>query len=214
MLARCTSTVFTLIDRSDAICFALAVHHAAQHFLLARGQRIEPLAQLAVTLAHRMPLLREPQRALHALEHLLRVVRLLDEIDRAVLQRAHGHRDIAVPADEDHRQRRAARVGSACTSKPLFSGIRTSSRARREVHVEAREKSVAFANPSDAMPTDSSSHASDVRMPLSSSTMRPIGAGDVIASVSLNIGIGIARVAYGAGSGSSRASFAGVCGTS
>ena len=47
-----------------------------------------------------------------------------------------------------------------------------------------------------AMPTDSSSHASDVRMPLSSSTMYTIGAGDVvIAGVSLNIGMGIARAA-------------------
>ncbi|CAN0646837.1 hypothetical protein BCEP27_80218 [Burkholderia cepacia] len=36
-------------------------------------------------------------------------------------------------------------------------------------------------------------------MPLSSSTMYTIGAGDVIAGVSLNIGMGIARAAYGAG---------------
>jgi hypothetical protein len=112
------------------------------------------------------------QRTLHAIEHLLRVIRLLDEINRAVLQSAHRHWNIAVTADENDRQRRTRRFSSACTSKPLCSGMRTSrTRHAGTPGSKALRNSFALAKPADFTPTDSSSHASDVRMPLSSSTI-------------------------------------------
>ncbi|MGF6973390.1 MFS family permease [Paraburkholderia sp. JPY465] len=60
----------------------------------------------------------------------------------------------------------------SCTSKPLTSGMRTSStRQPGTLMSKARRKSAALTKPCDWMPTDSSSHASEVRMPLSSSTI-------------------------------------------
>ncbi|MNS57033.1 hypothetical protein D3C72_899090 [compost metagenome] len=50
------------------------------------------------------------QRGLDAVDHLLRVVGLLDEIQRAVLHRRDRHRNIAMGRDENGRQGAAALV--------------------------------------------------------------------------------------------------------
>ncbi|MGF6412957.1 hypothetical protein OKW37_004692 [Paraburkholderia sp. MM5482-R2] len=80
MLARCTSTVFTdrQVRRNDLA--PLPLDQTVQHFLLARRERVDPLTQFELAHVFRVTLGREFHCALNALEHLLRVVRLLDEV--------------------------------------------------------------------------------------------------------------------------------------
>ncbi|MDH6151602.1 hypothetical protein OKW46_005592 [Paraburkholderia sp. WSM4179] len=61
-----------------------------QHLLLARRERVDPLTQFELAHMFRVTLGREFHRALNALEHLLRVVRLLDEVDRTALASLQG----------------------------------------------------------------------------------------------------------------------------
>jgi hypothetical protein len=112
----------------------LALDHAAQDFLLTRGQRFDPLAQFALPLMFRVTLRRELHCTLHAIEHLLGVIGLFDKIDRAMLKRANGHRDIAVTAHEDDRQVRATAIQF---------GLHVEAARLRHAHVEHEARGAA-----------------------------------------------------------------------
>ncbi|CAM2180505.1 hypothetical protein BO443_30498 [Burkholderia orbicola] len=201
MLARCTSTVFTLIDRSDAICLLPLPSTTPRSTSFSRA--------VSASSRWRSSRWRWLTACRCCASRSARCTRssicceLYGFSTKSIAPFCSARTDIGMspcPLTKITGSVAPRAFNSVCTSKPLFSGIRTSStrHAGRFTSKRAR-KSAAFANPSDAMPTDSSSHASDVRMPLSSSTMYTIGAGDVIAGVSLNIGIGVARAARNAG---------------
>src|SRR5579862_1222580 len=92
----------------DFIGFAAA--NQRQYFPLARRERVTPradasaLAELDAVLAVRF------QRPLHPVDEVLIAERLLQEVERTLLHGLHGHRDVAVPGDEDHRNDRAAQI--------------------------------------------------------------------------------------------------------
>ena len=66
------------------------------------------------------------QRLVDGVEKLLLLVRLLHEVDRARLDCAHGHSDVAVTADEDDRDRAFISRSLSRSDRPLIRAMRTS----------------------------------------------------------------------------------------
>jgi hypothetical protein len=64
---------------------------------------------------------------LDAVEQVLVVEGLLDEVEGARLHRAHRHLHVAMAGDEDDRNVDALRRRRSCNSIPLMPGMRTSS---------------------------------------------------------------------------------------
>ena len=88
----------------------LAIDHQHQHFTLATGQQRQLALQVPALLLIGLGMHGGLQRCLDAVDHLLRVVGLLDEVQRAVLHRRHRHRNVTMGRDEDGRQGAAALV--------------------------------------------------------------------------------------------------------
>ena len=95
----------------------LAGEHMFHHFAFSPGQRCQSRAEIAAgcTCRRHFPLLTAllrvgVQRVGDGQHQALFLVRLLDEVDGAAFQRAHGERHVAVPGQEDDRDRVAALV--------------------------------------------------------------------------------------------------------
>src|SRR5690242_4508347 len=98
----------TEISRNHLVCLALG--DEIQDFAFARTQRGESfLDAIRVPQAYAVLGIAD-QRTLDAVEQLLVPEWLLQEIESAVLHGFDRHRDVAVARDEDHGDRRAAKI--------------------------------------------------------------------------------------------------------
>ena len=88
----------------------LAVDHQHQHFTFAAGQQRKLALQVAALLLIGLGVHGGLQRCLDTVDHLLRVVGLLDEVQRAILHGIDRHRNVAMGRNEDGRQGAAALV--------------------------------------------------------------------------------------------------------
>ena len=88
----------------------LAIDHQHQHLPFTVRQQGEFALQVLALLLIGLGMHGGLQRRLYAVDHLLRVVGFLDEIQRTVLHRRHRHRNVAMGGHEDRRQGAATLV--------------------------------------------------------------------------------------------------------
>ena len=125
---RWTFTVTRLSPSSAAIC--LLTRPATTSFMTSRSRSVSvAVAHLQLGEARRVaaPCAVALDGRVDGVEQHLLVERLGEELDRAGLHRAHGHRNVAVPGDEDDRQ------SDACFRELLLKG---ESAHARQPHVE------------------------------------------------------------------------------
>jgi hypothetical protein len=89
------------IDGDDLV--RLAVDDERHDFAFARCERVEAALEIGVLLQLRAILCVLLECAVDAVDQVLIAKRFLQKVVRAVLHRLHGHRNVAVPSDEDDR---------------------------------------------------------------------------------------------------------------
>ena len=82
----------------------LANDDEVEHFTFALGELLHAARGVGLEQAFVAGLALELQALFDQAQHVALAERLLDEVHRALLQRRHRHRHVAVPGDEDHRQ--------------------------------------------------------------------------------------------------------------
>jgi hypothetical protein len=100
----------------------LARDHVLEHLALARGERVEPRAQFVQRLLLGAQGLVALDRVAHRGNQHLRFDRFDEEIERALLHRAHALRHVAVSAQEQDRERAALAGQRALEVEPVQAG--------------------------------------------------------------------------------------------
>ena len=105
----------------------LADDDQLEHLALALGELLEPARGVGLLQAAVAGLALEAQALLDHAQHLALAEGLLDEVHRALLERGHRHRHVAVAGDEHHRQ-------AAATPPELLEDLQPAH--ARHAHVE------------------------------------------------------------------------------